>query len=167
VKNRWFTVVFLLLVSGVIYLLYRTEKTAVTTLAASLIGTPVLKTLRLTAQRRCPLPSFVVYTLPEMLWTAAFTLLSGPFYLRLFGKRIACFWIPLLVASGLELLQLLPDFPGRFDWADLLGAIVSWAAIVWMSGMATPSQNLIGRLNRERLAFTGCYAIMYLAHVWR
>ncbi len=167
-KNRWFVVSLLLLVSGAIYLLYRTEKTAVTTLVASLVGMPVLKTLRLTAQQRWPLPAFVIYTLPEMLWTAAFTLLSGPFYFRLFRKWIACFWIPLLVASGLELLQLIPDFPGRFDWADLLGAIGSWAlAVAWTSRATTPPQNLVGRLNRDRLAFTGCYAIMYLAHVWR
>lgn len=160
--------VLLLLVSGAIYLLYRTEKTAVNTLAASLMGPAFLKNIRATVQHRFPLPAFVIYTLPEMLWTAAFTSLSGNLYLRAFRKRIACFWIPLIIAAGLELLQLIPDFPGRFDWADLIGAALAWAlTVALISGATTPTQNLFGRLNRERLAFTGCYAIMYLAHVWR
>lgn len=167
-RKRILGVAILLVISLAIYLFYRTEATAVNTLVAALLGQEVFANLRHTVQQAFPLPSFAIYTLPEMLWTAAFTLLSGNLFVWIFRKRVACFWIPLLVSAGLELLQIIPSFPGRFDPADLLGATLAWAvSVALISGKSAPSQNLFGRLNRERLAFTGCYAIMYLAHVWR
>lgn len=138
------------------------------TLAAALLGKTSFKALRHTAQTLLPLPEFAVYTLPEMLWTAAFTILSGNLFIPFWGRRVSCIWIPLLISVGLELLQILPGFPGRFDWADLLGSAFAWAltaVLIWRN--ATSSQSLFGRPNRERFAFTACYVIMFLAHVWR
>ncbi len=167
-KKTWLFALALLFASLVIYLFYRTEETVVNTMAAWLLGRNRFKDVRALFRFRLPLPSFVVYSLPEMLWTAAFTLLSGNLYVRIFRKKYFCFWIPLLVSVGLELLQLLPRFPGRFDWADLIGSVLAWATVVVFFRKKTrPAQNLLERPDAQRLAFVGCYAIMYLAHVWR
>lgn len=167
-KKNWFLALALLFGSLIIYLFYRTEETVVNTLAAWLLGQGRFEGLRALFRLHLPLSSFAVYSLPEMLWTAAFTLLSGPLYVRIFRKTLFCYWIPLFVSVGLELLQLLPRFPGRFDRADLLGAVLAWAAVVAFSRKKThPAQNLFERPDAQRFAFLGCYAIMYLAHVWR
>ncbi len=157
----------MLLCSLFVYLFYRTEKTVITALCARVWGS-AFEAARKTFQAKLPLPEFVVYNLPEMLWVATFTLLAGRLYIRFRGLKMFCFWLPLFAAAGLELLQILPSFPGRFDWMDLGGSIVAWAiaaGIPFHKGKRP--QNLFRPFNRRSFAFAACYVLMYLAHVWR
>ncbi len=75
------------------------------------------------------LPNFVLYSLPDALWVYSFTFLMQSVWSRhprSYGRTV---WIllPVLLAVGGEIGQLLKVVPGTFDLMDILGYIVAWA----------------------------------------
>jgi len=76
------------------------------------------------------LPAFVLYSLPDALWVYSFTfLMQSVWFLhpKSYGRT---FWIllPVSLAVGAEVGQLLKVVPGTFDLMDIAGYIAAWAA---------------------------------------
>lgn len=65
------------------------------------------------------LPDFVIYCLPDGLWTTSFILIMDAIWSTLKEKL---FWASIIPVIGIasEILQIVHILPGTFDYGDLL-----------------------------------------------
>lgn len=164
-KKGYYAIIAPLLVSLFIYLFYRTEKTLVNEIVIRLITPDSYAALKKAVTGALPLGAFVVYSLPEGLWVFCITRTSGPYYIRLAGRRVDCLVIPLLYCVGLETAQLLHLTNGRFDPVDILVAALGWLVAAFASGDPPGGQNLLAPLNGSRMVCFATYGIVCLSHV--
>ncbi len=152
---KYILVVAALLLSLVIYRYYRVDDTLVNILWTQLIGDKQGLSLP-------TLPSFVVYNLPEFLWVFAATLLSCDLAWA-HKYSVFLYLLPLAVALGIELMQVLGISDGIFDPLDILAALGGYLLAYSISYQSPPSplpQRLLYAL------VMSSYCILILADVW-
>lgn len=114
-----------------IYTLWRSKRLLVFTWYGWLGLHTQLLTLRANvASVRHLLPDFVLYSLPDALWVYSFTFLMQAVWFRhsLSYGRIFWTFLPVSLAVGAEIGQLLKVVPGTFDFMDVAGYVVAWVA---------------------------------------
>lgn len=155
-----------LLVSLLIYLFYRTEKTVVTCLFIQLVSAENYLLLKHSIVNAVPLNNMLIYSLPEGLWVLCITLTSKNYDIN-FGKwRLNCNFIPLIFCFTLELLQLFHITNGRFDIVDIIFSVVFWLLANGFWNEKMERQNLLKSRNINALICLASYCIVYLAHVF-
>ncbi|WP_113635119.1 hypothetical protein [Nubsella zeaxanthinifaciens] len=155
-----------LLVSLLIYLFYRTEKTVVTCLFIQLVSAENYLLLKHSIVNAVPLNNMLIYSLPEGLWVLCITLTSKNYDIN-FGKwRLNCTFIPLIFCFTLELLQLFHITNGRFDIVDIIFSLVFWLLANGFWNEKMERQNLLKSRNANALICLASYCIVYLAHVF-
>ena len=110
--------ILLLAVGGAIYLLYRPQTLVLFRVTDTLGLTAAIDNWRATTQ--AGLPEWVIYSLPNALWTVAYILITDSLTLdepEGYRLRTAAF-IPMLGIVS-EALQAAGVIPGTFDWLDL------------------------------------------------
>lgn len=119
-RVKVFTALVSFVAGAVIYLLYRPSSL----LGFSVIGhlglAPVAEGLRSWASP-CPWPDWVIYCLPNGLWSLAYVLVVDA-CMHFCTTRGKCLFAAVIPALGClsELLQLAGTLPGTFDSGDLL-----------------------------------------------
>lgn len=129
-------------VGGAIYVLWRSHSLLVFSwLRLARLTTTVAYLRSAAASVRRHLPIFVVSSLPDAIWTYAFTCamrriwVDQPFSLK------SSIWqaIPLILSVGSEFGQLLHIVPGTFDWVDVAGCMLAGVLALRFGGLASPS----------------------------
>jgi hypothetical protein len=124
-------VCFPIMIGAAIYSLWRSDRLLVFTWYGWLGLKEPLLTLRANlAGVRHFLPDFVLYSLPDALWVYSFTYLMELVWFRHSRSFGQTFWIllPVSLAVGAEVGQLIKVVPGTFDLMDIGGYIAAWAA---------------------------------------
>jgi hypothetical protein len=163
--KKYCTIISLALFSGLfIYLVFRTQHTVVNILLNKLTAGHALPTILL-IRKHCPLPSFIIYSLPEGLWVFAATLVSKHLFINIGKRTLHCAWLPLCYAVLLELLQRIHLMPGSFDLMDILLPLVFTLYGVYCIKCPLPIQYLLRKFNYRTFFFIYIYAIVFLSHV--
>jgi len=113
------------------YSLWRSKRLLVFTWYGRLgLQAPLLALRTNLAGVRHFLPDFVLYSLPDALWVYSFTFLMQSVWFRHSKSYGRTFWIllPVSLAVGAEVGQLIKVVPGTFDLKDIAGYIAAWAA---------------------------------------
>ena len=120
-----------ILLGAGIYTLWRSKRLLVFTWYGWLgLTTPVMAIRAEAASVRHFVPGFVLYSLPDALWVYSFTFLMQSVWFCRPKSWGRAFWIllPVLLAVGAEIGQLFKVVQGTFDFMDIAGYIVAWAA---------------------------------------
>lgn len=167
-KKQYFQYILIfcsLAISLFIYIFFRTEKTVINTVFSTLISLDNYVSLKQFITAHLSLPSFVIYSLPEGLWVFAITLTSKNLFLKIGGAVFNGIYFPLFFAVGLEFLQLFGITNGRFDYWDILVAVLFWALARYGIQALGPKQNILAPFQTRGVFCVFTYAIVYLAHV--
>ncbi|AWH86435.1 hypothetical protein HYN59_15560 [Flavobacterium album] len=154
-----------LLVCLFIYVFYRTEKTLVNQVVIALISRGRYHSLKTAIISALPLRDCIVYSLPEGLWVFCITLTSGPFYIRLKNYKLRLVFIPILIAVGMELLQLVHFLNGRFDLMDIAFSTGFWLLALLRTRNHLSEEPIFRSFDTQSVSCIVCYSIVYLAHV--
>jgi hypothetical protein len=73
--------------------------------------------------------------------------------------------MPLIVAVGLELCQLLHVTKGRFDLVDIEFSFLFWLVAYVFTDTAREEENIRKKITLSSISCVFCYCIVYLAHV--
>jgi hypothetical protein len=114
-----------LIISLFIYTFYRAEETNVNLLLKYVFHSD-FQSIRIHVKDSIPLPSVVIYNLPEGLWVFSVTLLGANLFLRLKHRKIYLIYLPILFVLLLEILQLLKITDGTFDLLDIVIPSAFW-----------------------------------------
>lgn len=146
-------------ISLFIYVCFRTQHTIVNEVLERLFGLqPVHWTL--------PGLPWVVYNLPGALWMYAFMCFSSRK-----GSRFLMY-APLVLALGIEAVQLLHLTDGTFDPLDVLFYLLAWQFFRFVRGSAPAEWPRPFRPSPRRaswqykMTFAGFVAIVLLSDVW-
>jgi hypothetical protein len=148
-----------------IYSFYRTEKTIVNQLTIWLVTTQNYHSVKTTIVSSLPLNDWIIYSLPEALWIFCVTILSKNFFIQWNSWSIKCKYIPLMICTLLELMQLIQLTPGTFDVRDIVFIVLFWIMAILFSTNPRLKENIFKPLNRKSLFCLVSYLIIYLAHV--
>ena len=112
--------VILLVAGGLIYTLFRPTTLLGFRLTDAIGLSPLINNWRTALATQQPAP-FIVYCLPNGLWSAAFILIMDRLFSHQPMRHRLC-WAALIPAIGIaaELLQAVGIVPGTFDWLDIL-----------------------------------------------
>lgn len=162
-KKYYIAVGVALLTSLFIYLFYRTEKTVVNILFDFLTNHQ-MNDIRNNVRQTFPLPSFIIYSIPEGLWVFSATLLSKNIYIRIVKLNFHLGFLPFLYAILLEFVQLFHILHGHFDWMDILFSTLCWLVAFYIpSNIKATHISLQPSSNTFKLMFV--YGIVFLSHV--
>ena len=164
-RTKYPYIIISLLISLFIYLFYRTDRTVVNEIIIRIISFDTYVALKESVINFLPLNKFIIYSLPEGLWIFCITLTSKPYYVKLFGRRINCLFIPLVFCISLEICQLLHFTNGRFDLMDIFISTLFWLVGVYTFNDKSYKQNILARLNLDSTFCIATYSIVYLSHV--
>lgn len=116
-------VILPLLMGGFIYLIFRSEQLIMFKCLDYIGFTNHINNLREAINPiKYYMPNWILYSLPDGLWTYAFT--SA---LIIFGdKNIAWLVLPFALSVGIEFLQYLGLFKGTYDPLDMLFCILGY-----------------------------------------
>lgn len=166
-KKHHYCIFLLLLVCMAIYMFYRTDKTVISQVFLSFIPANTYEGLKKTVAQRIPLHDCIVYSLPEGLWVFCVTVTSAGFYVELAKMQVKLFFVPLMFAVVLELLQLIHFTNGQFDVCDIVISTLFWLAALRLIKTSGCGQNIFRKPDFARFFCISTYAIVYLAHVWQ
>ena len=148
-----------------IYVFYRTEKTLVNYVAVALLSKGGYEGIKEIIISVLPLKDAIVYSLPEGLWVFCITITSSFFYIRVRRRRYGLTMIPILLAIGMEVFQLLGISNGRFDYMDILLSAAFWLLAVYITRNNPDKEPIFQPLNARVIFCASNYAIVYMAHV--
>lgn len=151
-----------LLPSLFIYLFYRTDTVVVNAICIAIFSRPPYEAAKLAVQQTLPLSSWIIYTLPGILWVSAATLVSRYFYVSFRQKAISCGYFPLTYALALEGLQYLHLTRGYFDWLDVAGFFAG-AFIGFLWTIPVPPAPLFSRFDQHKAIFALMYMLLLLS----
>jgi hypothetical protein len=147
-----------LVVSLVIYMLFRSPDTIVNQVFSRLLGfrPPVLRLAH---------GQWLVYNLPGALWLYSFLWFSSLSRSKLLSL------LPLGMALGIELVQLLHITDGTFDLLDVVFYLCALLAFVALGDLRWPTEDPAiprhSRLSRRyKFAFVSFMVIVVLSDVW-
>lgn len=124
-RRGWLISVFLILIGGSIYIVYRPKSIIIFRIIDYLGLTNCVDAIRRSLQELILLPPFFVNSIPAGLWTVSYLILmycNTRFYEKKTRMYLA---LPLPISMVvLEFLQLVGLCPGTFDIYDLLCYII-------------------------------------------
>ena len=122
--------VILLVAGGLIYTLFRPTTLLGFRLTDAIGLSPLINNWRTALATQQPAP-FIVYCLPNGLWSAAFILIMDRFFAHQPLRQRLC-WTAVIPGIGIaaELLQAVGIVPGTFDWLDILCYAVPYLVYV-------------------------------------
>ena len=165
-RRYYFLISVALLVSLVIYVVYRSEKTVINIVLQHLFLMDNMTAIKVMFRSQGPsLPAYVVYSLPEGLWLFSTALLSKNLYLKIGGRTIEYVFLPLVFAIILELLQWFHLTHGRFDINDLIVAFIFWAVAFGLVRCPYKSVNTAQPFTFRVVLVIVSYAMVYLSYV--
>lgn len=145
-----------------IFLVYRSKACAVNVLARLVLTEAWLDALRGDFQMALPWRDFWVYQLPGGLWVFAATLVSWRLRPALGNWRLPLRGVPVLVATGFEVVQALGWTDGTPDTGDVVSAWAGCAlACLWMRGDQGGTHRWSARW--QGAACAACHAALFLA----
>lgn len=109
-----------LAIGGLIYLLFRSRTLLMFEfIPAALINTfdAIHENLNIPCNQ---LTSFAFYSLPDGLWTISYLIIMHLIWMKSVNnyKMIWIYSLPVMLLV-IEIFQILPSFPGTFDWLDI------------------------------------------------
>ena len=112
--------VILLVAGGLIYTLFRPTTLLGFRLTDAIGLSPLINNWRTALATQQP-AAFIVYCLPNGLWSAAFILIMDRLFAHQPLRQRLC-WAAVIPGIGIaaELLQAVGIVPGTFDWLDIL-----------------------------------------------
>ena len=122
--------VILLVAGGLIYTLFRPTTLLGFRLTDAIGLSPLINNWRTALATQQPAP-FIVYCLPNGLWSAAFILIMDRLFAHQPLRQRLC-WTAVIPGIGIaaELLQAVGIVPGTFDWLDILCYAVPYLVYV-------------------------------------
>jgi hypothetical protein len=122
--------VILLVAGGLIYTLFRPTTLLGFRLTDAIGLSPLINNWRTALATQQPAP-FIVYCLPNGLWSAAFILIMDRLFAHQPRRHRLC-WAAVIPGIGIaaELLQAVGIVPGTFDWLDILCYAVPYLVYV-------------------------------------
>ncbi len=122
--------VILLVAGGLIYTLFRPTTLLGFRLTDAIGLSPLINNWRTALATQQPAP-FIVYCLPNGLWSAAFILIMDRLFAHQPQRQRLC-WTAVIPGIGIaaELLQAVGIVPGTFDWLDILCYAVPYLVYV-------------------------------------
>lgn len=154
-----------LLICLFIYLFFRTEKTVVNQVFISLFSKEFYHHLKTSIHQILPLSPSFVYSLPEGLWVFCITITSKFLCVSIGRVNLNLALLPLLLAVGLELCQLLHLANGRFDFMDIGFSFLFWLIAYVFTDTYRMERNIHTGITFSNISCVFCYSIVYLAHV--
>ena len=132
----------LLVVGGLTYMLFRPSTLLGFQLTDAIGLSPLISSWRTAMAAQQP-ASFIVYCLPNGLWSAAFILIMDRVSAHL-PLRQRLYWTALIPAIGIaaELLQSVAIVPGTFDWLDIVCYAVPYFIYVSIIQLKSNNYNL-------------------------
>ena len=122
--------VILLVAGGLIYTLFRPTTLLGFRITDAIGLSPLINNWRTALATQQPAP-FIVYCLPNGLWSAAFILIMDRLFAHQPLRQRLC-WTAVIPGIGIaaELLQAVGIVPGTFDWLDILCYAVPYLVYV-------------------------------------
>ena len=122
--------VILLVAGGLIYTLFRPTTLLGFRLTDAIGLSPLINNWRTALASQQP-ATFIVYCLPNGLWSAAFILIMDRLFAHQPLRQRLC-WTAVIPGIGIaaELLQAVGIVPGTFDWLDILCYAVPYLVYV-------------------------------------
>ncbi len=122
--------VILLVAGGLIYTLFRPTTLLGFRLTDAIGLSPLINNWRTALATQQP-ATFIVYCLPNGLWSAAFILIMDRLFAHQPLRQRLC-WTAVIPGIGIaaELLQEVGIVPGTFDWLDILCYAVPYLVYV-------------------------------------
>lgn len=122
--------VILLVAGGLIYTLYRPTTLLGFRLTDAIGLSPLINNWRTALATQQP-ATFIVYCLPNGLWSAAFILIMDRLFAHQPLRQRLC-WAAVIPGIGItaELLQTVSIVHGTFDWLDILCYAVPYLVYV-------------------------------------
>ena len=122
--------VILLVAGGLIYTLFRPTTLLGFRLTDAIGLSPLINNWRTALATQQP-ATFIVYCLPNGLWSAAFILIMDRLFAHQTLRQRLC-WAAVIPGIGIaaELLQTVSIVPGTFDWLDILCYAVPYLVYV-------------------------------------
>ena len=122
--------VILLVAGGLIYTLFRPTTLLGFRLTDAIGLSPLINNWRTALASQQP-ATFIVYCLPNGLWSAAFILIMDRLFAHQPLRQRLC-WTAVIPGIGIaaELLQTVGIVPGTFDWLDILCYAVPYLVYV-------------------------------------
>jgi hypothetical protein len=122
--------VILLVAGGLIYTLFRPTTLLGFRLTDAIGLSPLISNWRTALATQQP-ATFIVYCLPNGLWSAAFILIMDRLFAHQPLRHRLC-WAAVIPGIGItaELLQAVGIVPGTFDWLDILCYAVPYLVYV-------------------------------------
>lgn len=164
-KRTYSLIAMALSVSLFIYLFYRSRKTVVNELIATLLSPDAYAEIRSSVAGAIPLHDLIQFSLPGGLWVFCMTILSKDFYLKIREQKIRMVAVPVLFALGLEFFQLLHLTNGTFDLWDIGFYLLFWLLAYVGFPSRDSQQEILYPFTRKGLICLGCFFSVYLAHV--
>lgn len=113
-------------VGGLIYVAFRSQDHLLFHWANALGLTPAVSWLRAAAAPLSPPLGWILYSLPDGLWLYAFAFFMASTWCERSLEASAWRLLPLALAVGSELAQVVGALPGTFDPMDLLTYAVAF-----------------------------------------
>jgi hypothetical protein len=133
----------------------------------SLFSEELYHVLKTYIRQHLSLSPALIYSLPEGLWVFCITITSRFFYISLGKIKIKLAWVPVIVAVGLELCQLLRVTNGRFDVVDIGFSFLFWLVAYIFTDTEDKEEDIRRKITLSAISCCFCYGIVYLAHVIR
>ena len=132
--------VVLVLIGGMGYLLFRPTRLLIYQLACCTGMEPLLRQWR-EHTLQWDLPEWVVYCLPDGLWSAGYVLIVSGLFRPHPLKWLVAGIIPLVGALS-ELAQWMGMLPGRFDVVDIVCYLLPYALYLALSGQEDRKESI-------------------------
>ena len=129
-----------LMIGGLVYIAWRTPGLQFFAWIKELHMHELIYVIRDSASSwRSVLPGWVLYSLPDGLWSYSFTATIQLLWTDL-DHREGRYWrtLPIVIIPGYEALQYLGVVSGTFDWVDLLFSV--FACILATMALSTPNK---------------------------
>ncbi len=156
------SIIIPLIICLFIYTFYRAEETNVNLLLKHVFHSD-FQSIRAHVSETIPLPSVVIYNLPEGLWIFSITLLGANLFLTITQRKIHIVYFPILFVLLLEILQLFKITDGTFDLLDIVISSAFWLlALAYCSTYESSLREL--KNNRARfILFIIVFSLAYLS----
>lgn len=132
----------LLVAGGLTYMLFRPSTLLGFQLTDAIGLSPLISSWRTAMAAQQP-ATFIVYCLPNGLWSAAFILIMDRVFVHQPLRQRLC-WTAVIPAIGIaaELLQAVGIVPGTFDWLDIVCYAVPYFIYVCIIQLKSNNYNL-------------------------